>query len=61
MSIPSWTSPRASASTLPISRVIARASRSLCSAISAAEPVQELAALRGRGRAPARERLVGGP
>ena len=35
MSMPSWTSPRASASTLPISRVIARASRSLCSAISA--------------------------
>ena len=35
MSIPSWTSPRASASTLPISRVIARASRSLCWAISA--------------------------
>ncbi len=35
MSIPSWTSPRASANTLPISRVIARARRSLCSAISA--------------------------
>ena len=35
MSIPSWTSPRASAMTLPISRVIARASRSLCSAMSA--------------------------
>ncbi len=35
MSIPSWTSPRVSARTLPISRVIARASRSLCSAISA--------------------------
>ncbi len=35
MSIPSWTSPRASARTLPISRVIARASRSLCSAMSA--------------------------
>ena len=35
MSIPSWTSPRASARTLPISRVIARASRSLCSAIRA--------------------------
>ena len=35
MSMPSWTSPRASASTLPISRVIACASRSLCSAMSA--------------------------
>ncbi len=35
MSIPSWTSPRASARTLPISRVIARARRSLCSAMSA--------------------------
>jgi hypothetical protein len=35
MSMPSWTSPRASAKTLPISRVIARESRSLCSAISA--------------------------
>ena len=35
MSIPSWTSPRASDRTLPISRVIARARRSLCSAISA--------------------------
>ena len=34
MSMPSWTSPRASASTLPISRVIARASRSLWSAIN---------------------------
>ena len=33
--MPSWTSPRASARTLPISRVIARASRSLCSAMSA--------------------------
>ena len=32
MSMPSWTSPRASARTLPISRVIARARRSLCSA-----------------------------
>ena len=30
MSMPSWTSPRASDRTLPISRVIARASRSLC-------------------------------
>ena len=37
MSIPSWTSPRASAMTLPISRVIARARRSLCSAIMAAK------------------------
>ena len=35
MSMPSWTSPRASAMTLPISRVIARARRSLCWAISA--------------------------
>ncbi len=35
MSMPSWTSPRASAMTLPISRVMARASRSLCSAMSA--------------------------
>ena len=35
MSMPSWTSPRASAMTLPISRLIAWASRSLCSAISA--------------------------
>ena len=35
MSMPSWTSPRASASTLPISRVIARARRSLCCAMSA--------------------------
>ena len=35
MSMPSWTSPRASSMTLPISRVIARASRSLCSAMSA--------------------------
>ena len=35
MSMPSWTSPRASASTLPISRVIARARRSLWSAIRA--------------------------
>src|SRR6478736_6795252 len=35
MSIPSWTSPRASARTLPISRVIALASRSLCWAMSA--------------------------
>ena len=35
MSMPSWTSPRASAMTLPISRVIAWASRSLCSAIRA--------------------------
>ena len=35
MSMPSWTSPRASARTLPISRVIARARRSLCSAMSA--------------------------
>ena len=35
MSMPSWTSPRASARTLPISRVIARASRSLCWAMSA--------------------------
>ena len=32
--MPSWTSPRASARTLPISRVIARESRSLCWAIS---------------------------
>ena len=35
MSMPSWTSPRASEITLPISRVMARARRSLCSAISA--------------------------
>ena len=35
MSMPSWTSPRASARTLPISRVIARDRRSLCSAIRA--------------------------
>ena len=35
MSMPSWTSPRASARTLPISRVIARERRSLCSAMSA--------------------------
>ncbi len=35
MSIPSWTSPRASARTLPISRVMARARRSLCSAMRA--------------------------
>ena len=35
ISIPSWTSPRASARTLPISRVIARARRSLCSAMRA--------------------------
>ena len=35
MSMPSWTSPRASARTLPISRVIARERRSLCSAIRA--------------------------
>ena len=35
MSMPSWTSPRASDRTLPISRVIARASRSLCWAMSA--------------------------
>jgi hypothetical protein len=35
MSIPSWTSPRASLRTLPISRVMARASRSLCWAINA--------------------------
>ena len=35
MSIPSWTSPRASARTLPISRVMARARRSLCWAIRA--------------------------
>ena len=33
MSMPSWTSPRASDRTLPISRVIARARRSLCSAM----------------------------
>ena len=33
--MPSWTSPRASERTLPISRVIARASRSLCWAMSA--------------------------
>ena len=33
MSMPSWTSPRASARTLPISRVIARDRRSLCSAM----------------------------
>ena len=33
--MPSWTSPRASARTLPISRVIALASRSLCWAMSA--------------------------
>ena len=37
MSMPSWTSPRASAMTLPISLVMARASRSLCSASSAAK------------------------
>jgi hypothetical protein len=35
MSMPSWTSPRASAMTLPISRLIAWLRRSLCSAISA--------------------------
>src|SRR6185436_18743479 len=35
ISMPSWTSPRASDRTLPISRVIARASRSLCWAMSA--------------------------
>jgi hypothetical protein len=35
MSMPSCTSPRASARTLPISRVIARAIRSLCSASNA--------------------------
>src|SRR5215218_2943823 len=35
MSTPSWTWPRASARTLPISRVIARARRSFCSALSA--------------------------
>jgi len=35
MSMPSCTSPRASARTLPISRVMARASRSLCSAMRA--------------------------
>ena len=35
MSMPSWTSPRASDRTLPISRVIARARRSLCWAMSA--------------------------
>jgi hypothetical protein len=35
ISMASWTSPRASGRTLPISRVIARASRSLCSASSA--------------------------
>jgi hypothetical protein len=35
MSIPSWTSPRASAMTLPISRLIAWERRSLCSAIRA--------------------------
>ena len=35
MSMPSWTSPRASAMTLPISRVMALESRSLCSAIRA--------------------------
>jgi hypothetical protein len=34
MSMPSWTSPRASAMTLPISQVIARASSSLRSAMS---------------------------
>jgi hypothetical protein len=36
MSMPSWTSPLASAMTLPISRVIARASRSLWRAMSSA-------------------------
>ncbi len=35
MSMPSWTSPRASSRTLPISAVMARASRSLCCARSA--------------------------
>ncbi len=35
MSMPSWTSPRASSRTLPISRVMWRARRSLCCAMSA--------------------------
>ena len=57
--MPSWTSPRASARTLPISRVIARARRSLCCAMQLAESVEDLAALRGRRRAPGREGDLG--
>ena len=60
MSIPSWTSPRASAMTLPISRLIAWESRSLFWAMSSREAVEDLAALR-RGRpAPERKRGLGG-
>ena len=58
--MPSWTSPRASASTLPISRVIARERRSLCSRHQLAEAVQDLAALRRRRGLPARQRHLGG-
>ena len=51
MSMPSWTSPRASAMTLPISALIACATRSLFSARMRAERVEELTSTR-RGRRP---------
>ena len=60
MSMPSWTSPRASARTLPISRVIARASRSLLSRMSSPNAYRISPRFGAGRRLPARQRHLGG-
>ena len=60
MSMPSWTSPRASDRTLPISRVIARDEALLVLGHEVGEREHDLAALRRRRAAPHRPGGLGG-
>ena len=60
MSIASWTSPPASASTFPISWVMSSVSSALCSVDKLREAEEDLAALRRRDEPPLVERLLRG-